>query len=261
MEEKVEKSSGKRIALALLISFLICVAGAVLCGVIYYVGFISWWVALLTAYVAFLIFQKFYKVNWVSLIWVLIWTIILEELAIYLAIGISVAAANGVGVGEALSAFTQILSENADLQSAFLRDSLLIVVFAIFGVLLYYVTIKIKMKKAKKLAEQQTDTTNIIQSAKPKQQNEVTYKSVSNTTNDVYKSDFNAIIKGIMSALNTNDKTSFAGKLKQTYDAYILHASNDEIAYFRNRAETLLQKPDLSETQKKVLTIFVEKML
>ena len=258
--EKVENKK-QSLPLALLVSFCVCIAGAVLCGVIYYIGFISSWIAFITAYVAFMLFRKFYKVNFGSFVWVLFWTMALNEVAMFLAMGIAVSAQTGVGLSEVFGAINQLLNENAEFKNAFMSDTIFNVVFSFVGVLAFFVSIKISEKRQQRLAEQQVAESNAIQQTAQNIAQKTVSQSVSAMPTDKYKSDFNAIIKGLVDAVDSKDRVLFAEKLKLIYNTYILRAPNDEIEYFRNRAENLLQKPNLSITQEKVLNILINKML
>lgn len=58
------KEQKKSLPLALLFSFLVCLLGAIVWGLVYSIGFFVAIISAVTVMCAIMVYQKFYKVNW-----------------------------------------------------------------------------------------------------------------------------------------------------------------------------------------------------
>lgn len=141
----------KNLWFALLLSFLVCAAGSVIWGVIYTQGWLVALVAYVSAFCAFLVYEKVYKeVTKGAFIWVLVWTIVLNTVASFLSTVITVSLTAEVSFGVALDAVMQIFGNYV---GSFLFDMVLGAVFAGLGVYSYYKYLQRK-KQEKKAAEE-----------------------------------------------------------------------------------------------------------
>ncbi len=283
--EKVKRNS---IWLALVLSFVVCLVGAVISGLIYYANFISAWISIAIAGLSFYIYQKFYKVNWLSFVWVLFWTIALSEVAFLISAGFIVGNYYGYSFNEAFDIFIDMLSNDNEMQNAFLRDSLLNVVFAIIGVVIYFVSFKLNVKKMAKMQAQNNangttinsdalqnaqnnlniENSNLNSAPQLNNANEQTSKSnfksegansaqnVLNGNNDEYKNHFMTAVKDIRSALKIGDKTERMAKLKVVYDTIIKPADKAELEYFSKKLESMGNSYSLTDEQNEVIKTF-----
>ena len=283
--EKVKRNS---IWLALVLSFVVCLVGAVISGLIYYANFISAWISIAIAGLSFYIYQKFYKVNWLSFVWVLFWTIALSEVAFLISAGFIVGNYYGYSFNEAFDIFIDMLSNDNEMQNAFLRDSLLNVVFAIIGVVIYFVSFKLNVKKMAKMQAQNNangttinsdalqnaqnnlniENSNLNSAPQLNNANEQTSKSnfksegansaqnVLNGNNDEYKNHFMTAVKDIRSALKIGDKTERMAKLKVVYDTIIKPAVKAELEYFSKKLESMGNSYSLTDEQNAVIKTF-----
>lgn len=123
--------------LALLLSFLVCVGGAVIWGLLYTFGWFATIVAFATAFCAGLVYEKVNKkVTKSTHVWVLVWVITLNIIASFLAV-IILFITYGATFGEAVQATFNILKDTEVLVD-FLFDMILGVVFSVLGVVTYY---------------------------------------------------------------------------------------------------------------------------
>lgn len=145
---ETEKKQGKR-WLALLLSLLVCVGGAILWGVLYAEGWFASIVAYVTAFCAFLVYEKVNKeITKGTLAWVLIWVITLNIIASFLSIVISCAIIADVSFSQALNATLSVFDQ---VVGDFAFDMVLGIVFSVLGVVTYYQY----QKRAKKVKEAQ----------------------------------------------------------------------------------------------------------
>lgn len=268
----MEKINKKSLLFALLYSFLICLAGGILAGAIYYWGWITSWVSFIVASLSFLVYHKFYKVNWLSFLWIVFWTFAFSEIAFMMASGMIVSITYNFSFSEGMQIFIETLITNAEYNTLFIKDTIINLVFSLIGVTWYFVYLKIQEKRAKKLAQQNILMQN-NQDEKLEETNEEVRKTETNLNIKVqktekkpdtslniikiYNSNFIEIVKELRDALNMKD----AEHIKQIYNKYIKSASREELNYFSQKVNELLKKPNLKEEQIKVLKIIKEKFL
>ena len=144
--EQENKQTGK-LWLALLLSFLVCLAGSILWGLVYSFGWFVSIVAYVTALCAFLVYEKVYKkTTKLAFVWILLWIIALNALVCFAAIVIGVAIQENSTLAVALEATLSVFDKFA---GQFLLDMFLGAVFGILGVVSYY-----KYQKRAKLTKQ-----------------------------------------------------------------------------------------------------------
>lgn len=124
----MEKKQNKVLAIVLL--SITIVVGAVLWGVIYSQGWLVSLVALATSYVGIIVYDKFYKVNRTVYIVSGVVICVLNIIASFLSIGITVAVEAEVSLKIAFEAVFQVIG---DFVPDLIRDGLLCVVFTILG--------------------------------------------------------------------------------------------------------------------------------
>ncbi|MBE7074724.1 MAG: hypothetical protein E7376_01935 [Clostridiales bacterium] len=146
MEQVNKKNS---LPLALVLSALVAVAGAVVWGLIYSSGWFVSIVSYVTALAMFWVYNKFYKISKLTFVWCLVLINIFNIVASFLAIVIAVAAEAGVDFATALDAVISVFGE---VSGAFIRDMILGLVFSVLGIASYYSYYK-KQAAAKKAVQ------------------------------------------------------------------------------------------------------------
>lgn len=122
--------------LALLLSFLIAVAGSILWGLVYTFGWFVSIVSYLTAFAMFIVYSKFCKkIDKTPIVWTLVWLTILNTIASLLSVVIYVAIQANVSFGVA---FNAVFGAFADYAVSFVLDMILGVVFGVLGIVSYY---------------------------------------------------------------------------------------------------------------------------
>lgn len=147
------KEQKKSLPLALLFSFLVCLLGAIVWGLVYSIGFFVAIISAVTVMCAIMVYQKFYKVNWLTYLWVIIWVVLLNEIS--MLITLTIMLMNEVGgaysFGECFNALTQAINDGGEMTSAFTSDSIMNVVFSLLGGVLEIFTIRSQMKRKREL--------------------------------------------------------------------------------------------------------------
>lgn len=137
--------SRHNIFLALLTSFLVISAGAVLYGVLYYFGVFSAWVALISSTAAFICFFRFYnKSKVLPCLWIVTLSIGLSVAALCFSLIFIYQNTYGMPFDVACSLFGDIVAENV---KGFVVHLVFSVVFAVAGMLLYFAFIGMKEQK------------------------------------------------------------------------------------------------------------------
>lgn len=156
--------------LALLCSFLVCVLGAIVWGILYVEGWFASPVAYFTAFGAFFVYEKFNKeVTKKSFAWVLVWVIVLNAMASFIAMVVAVAIEAEVAIDVALNA---ILSVIGQIFIRFVIDIVLGTVFGVLGVVSCYKYLK--RKQQTNIAQIQEDIQNnneVVEGNKEKNEN------------------------------------------------------------------------------------------
>jgi len=163
MEEK------NNLAAALLLSLLICLAGSVVWGLIYYAGYFVAYIAMLVFYVAIWTYSKFNKASWKAILWLSILIIVLNEVSIYIADVFVVKSTLDCSFSEAITTFNSLFG-TTEILSTFVKDSLINVLFTCIGVGLYVYTyfkaVKAKQQTLPNNKQTQNQQTNTNQEIK-----------------------------------------------------------------------------------------------
>lgn len=147
------KKQNKALAIALL--SITMVVGAILWGVIYSQGWLVSLVAFVTAYVGIIVYDKFYKVDRTVYIVSGVVICVLNIIASFLSIGITVAIEAEVNLKIAFEAVFQVIG---DFVPDLIRDGLLCVAFTVLGL----VGVKKTYEEKKLKKEMQENSLNAI---------------------------------------------------------------------------------------------------
>lgn len=140
------KEKKQSLALAMLTSLLVIVAGAAVWGVMSYYGVFSAWVAFLAVVCASLCWQRFYKTNWALYVWTAVWTIVLNIVSVLLTILIAFQVEFNCSLSVASQLFASYFPE---VQKLFIDSCIYSVVFTGLGVLFAFLSTRVSKKKAK----------------------------------------------------------------------------------------------------------------
>lgn len=147
-EEKKQKKQS--LALALILSLVVAIAGSVIWGLIYSTGWYVSLVAYVTTLGMFAVYLRFYKMGPLTFVWTLAWVILLNILATFMAIIIKVAVEANVSFKEA---FDAVFANFNLIAGPLAKDLILGAIFGVLGVVSYYSFYK-KQQKEKALQEE-----------------------------------------------------------------------------------------------------------
>lgn len=142
MEEKQERKG-----LALILSLLVGILGAVIWGLVYSTGWYVSLVAYFTAYCMFSVYVKFTKMSKLTFVWTLLWVIVLNIVATFVAVVLIVVDETGYSFSFVLNF---ILDNFSQFVGDFASDIGLGVLFGVLGVVSCYGTYKKQQQQAKK---------------------------------------------------------------------------------------------------------------
>ena len=151
----MENTKKDNLALALVLSLLVALAGSFAWGLLYSLGWFVSIIAYATTFGMFAVYTKFARMGKLTFVWTLVWVIILNTLASFLAIVIGVSVEAGCSLSVAFNAtiqnFNLIVGE-------FCLDVGLGILFSVLGVVSYYSVYK-RQQKEKLLAQMMQEKT------------------------------------------------------------------------------------------------------
>ncbi len=145
---------------AILCSILFGLVGAVVYGLLYYVGYIAWVGAYAVVMLAGFGYKKFYgKIDKKGYVFVAIISIVEVFLSMFVVLGIVISAEYNVSFGTAVGAIFEVMG-NADVKAAFISDAIFSVVFIIAG-LVTYIFIEKRNNQQANVADTNATTENV----------------------------------------------------------------------------------------------------
>lgn len=151
MEEKKD-----RVGLALLFSFLVALAGSVVWGLLYSTGWLVALIGYITAFGCFFVYTRFAKMSKLTYIWTLVWVIVLNIVATYIALIIYTSVKFNLSLAEVIN---RLFSNFGTITEALMSDIILGIVFSVLGVVSYYIYYKRNLK-AKELEQARKEALN-----------------------------------------------------------------------------------------------------
>lgn len=138
---------------AFLFSFLVMLAGAVVWGLLYYIGLFTSWVSLITGLFAVIVYFKFNpNINWVVYVWTICVSITLNFLSLFATLAVYASSGLGVSFGEGLVYVFNLISE-PEFMAALTSDIIYTVLFSIIGSVLTIIYFKKKIKNDQMIKE------------------------------------------------------------------------------------------------------------
>ncbi len=267
----------KMILLSLFYSLLVCLAGGIFSGILYNLGYFSYWLSVLVVYCALSLYKKFHKLNWLTFLWVIFWSFAFIELSYIVVYCIEASYVYELSFGASISKVFELLSTDEVLSEAFSQATLINLLFLLLAIVFSLVFFKaqdIRLKKQKSNAMSGDNLTNnsqnkneadVIKKADYSEPNVAITSSIASKSvetikeeNSVsYKEEFLTIIKLLREALRSGDKN----KVKEIYENYIKNSSEEKLYYYKTSVNKLLQNTNLKEEQQKVLNFFNKNFL
>ncbi len=235
MNEKTKNS----LPIALLVSFAVCLAGAILWGLMYQLGVFSTLISLISAACAIVVYKKFYKLNWIAYVWVTIWSILLNELSMLFVEAILAMNELNIGFGEGFRTIFDLIANNSEARSIFVSNTVWSILFTIIGVVLTILSFRQKEKKAQ-LSQQ------ILQDAETQREYTIDEKF------SMALSSFKIIIDTYE---NDKDKDKFKERSEKLVDGLLSNLDLIEKEQIKLKIKEQLLNPETSEEDKKALTI------
>ena len=159
------ETNRNNLAAALILSLLVCLLGSIAWGFIYVAGYFAAIIALAEVILAIGVYSKFKTVNWKTILWISILTIIFNELAMYIAEIILLKMELNCTFGEATNVLNNAFS-NPEIYSIFLKNSFTNILFTAIGIACYVFSYLKNKKQSKNQVQaskevQQTVNQNI----------------------------------------------------------------------------------------------------
>lgn len=145
MEKKtIEKSTSK----AIIFSLLICLGCAVLWGLVYSVGYITYIVGFASVALSSYVFVVYYKkFPFWACVMIVVAELILTEIALFVSASILISNEMAMSFGEAFSYMFELIGGNEEFAQAILQDSLINAIVIILVGIFTWVSIHLKTKK------------------------------------------------------------------------------------------------------------------
>lgn len=145
MEKKtIEKSTSK----AIIFSLLICLGCAVLWGLVYSIGYITYIVGFASVALSSYVFVVYYKkFPFWACIMIIVAELIFTEIALFVSATIMVSSEMAMSFGEAFNYVFELIGGSEEFAQAILQDSLINAIVIILVGILTWVSIHLKTKK------------------------------------------------------------------------------------------------------------------
>ncbi len=153
MEQKTEKKP--KLWLAILVAIGLGLAGCLLWGLLYYLGYMAWIAAYLVVFGAAWGYQKFnLKLDKKGYFIISAIAVIEIALTMLITLVIVVMSAAGTGFFDSFALLSSLFAGNAELTGTIIADAVLSLVFIALGLLTYFFTEKKKAKQASEVEKQ-----------------------------------------------------------------------------------------------------------
>lgn len=228
--------SKKSLPKALIFSLLICLAGAVVWGLIYSFGYISYVIAFITVMFAGLVYAKCNKkFGFLAFLWVVLWAIIFNEIAIIVATLIELIQEYSLTFNESLNILLELITTNQEVKNAFIQDTLFNVVFVLLGGIIVVISNAIQKRKLKNIENIEAVTTtknNTPQQTVAENSNYVTPTETSNNEVQVNKTE-----------TQTSSFTNYYNKMKEDFRKIVVeYKETKNQGVFKEKALNLKAK-------------------
>lgn len=229
---------------ALLFSALICLAGAVVWGLVYSIGYMVYIVALGTVVLAGVVYRKFYKFNYISFIWIVLLSIIFNEIATFLALNLEIVneLMPELSFARGMELLFELISTNAEVKSAIISDTIFNILAVVIGGVVAWVSINKQEKKNKSattIATTATTNNEVVKSTIEAKEEKV--DAFSNYFNTM-KQDFKKVVEEYK---QNKDKEAFKEKISTLKAQYIGSLQRQEN---KDKVKAQVEKELLDET-------------
>ncbi|MBQ7977118.1 MAG: hypothetical protein IJ301_00760 [Clostridia bacterium] len=238
---------------AMLFSALCCLGGAVLFGLVYSVGYITYAVGFLSAALSYSIFLKFYnKMPFWSVLWVIFFAFLFSEIALIITVSISLISIEPtLSFGEALSLLFAMIGEEPVVSSAFVQDTAITGFLIVIGAIGCWIGYKLKMKKE----EQKQNTTAVTPQNESRENVEIAYQATNEYISyESVKYDYKRAMQEYHVAKDKSKLNQDLRNLKEKYQS-MTQANREEIL---NKAQLDLQNTNLNVDDKATLIAIIK---
>lgn len=216
--KKVKQS----ITIALFLSLGVCILGAIVWGLMYQLGVFSTLISAISAVLALLAYRKFYKLNWIAYLWVALWSILLNELAMLIVEAIMISSELEIGFSQGFSSICDLIANNSDARSIFVSNSIWSIAFSLLGVILTILSIRNQEKRARLNQQmlQDSETQSVYSFDETFTMALSSFKTIIDTYNidkdkEKFKTSSEKLVNGLLSNLDLLEKEQFKLKIKQ----------------------------------------------
>ena len=216
--KKVKQS----ITIALFLSLGVCILGAIVWGLMYQLGVFSTLISAISAVLALLAYRKFYKLNWIAYLWVALWSILLNELAMLIVEAIMISSELGIGFSQGFSSICDLIAHNSDARSIIVSNSIWSIAFSLLGVILTILSIRNQEKRARLNQQmlQDSETQSVYSFDETFTMALSSFKTIIDTYNidkdkEKFKTSSEKLVNGLLSNLDLLEKEQFKLKIKQ----------------------------------------------
>ena len=216
--KKVKQS----ITIALFLSLGVCILGAIVWGLMYQLGVFSTLISAISAVLALLAYRKFYKLNWIAYLWVALWSILLNELAMLIVEAIMISSELEIGFSQGFSSICDLIANNSDARSIFVSNSIWSIAFCLLGVILTILSIRNQEKRARLNQQmlQDSETQSVYSFDETFTMALSSFKTIIDTYNidkdkEKFKTSSEKLVNGLLSNLDLLEKEQFKLKIKQ----------------------------------------------
>lgn len=175
--------SKNSLILALATSFGICLGGAMLWAILYSFGFFTAIIAFAIVAIACVVYNKFYKINWIFFVWVIAWTILLCIAGMFIMDTIYLVGEFSISFGAAFELILQSIKTNSEVSSAYISNIIWTLAFIVIGLCCSLSIIK-KQNLKRQASQQNIENFEENATVHKAEQEKVEHSSESNNVTD-----------------------------------------------------------------------------
>ena len=256
----VEQKKKSNIFLAFLLSMLTALAGGILFGIIYGIGYYVYILAIGEIILATGVYLKFApKTNWqnitLAIIWCVIWTFIFNLLAVVICEALFIAKELGVNFADAYKTVMELWKTDAEVKSYMNKRILEISGMILIGGIVYGIFFIVNISKAKKASNNQPTSevsiqTNNLTENKP-QQISNNQPSTPQSTQQLYLEIYEECKASLLKYAKNKDQETFKLEIKEIKAKHISSLDSETKQNLTIMINKVSLKEDLPTAAKK----------
>lgn len=250
MENTNKKSN---ILLALVLSLLTALAGAVVFGLVYAFGFYIYFLAIGEIILAYTVFFKKYKnINWKTItfavIWTVVWTFIFNIFAILVCEAYWIAKEFSVSFSTAFNLLVDLWGKDISIKAYMNKRVFEVLAMTILGGIIYGTSYLIQYRKRAKFNQTQS-----VQPISRTTQNAPVISEMKTTENDIYVSLITHCKNAIETFTKDKNKENFKKEVINIKTNYIISLTDNEKETIKNICYKNLNNENISTTEKNAI--------